>query len=73
MKHNARPTLIVQDHGPGFALPADATALSRDGHYGLANMRERANKVSGQIRMTSAPGKGTCIELSVHAGEELGR
>src|SRR5207237_5766912 len=65
--------LTVRDGGKGFALPADATALSRDGHYGLANMRERANKVAGQIRMTSEPGKGTCIELTVHAGEELGR
>ena len=65
--------LTVRDAGKGFALPADATALSRDGHYGLANMRERANKVAGQIRMTSEPGKGTCIELTVHAGEELGR
>jgi signal transduction histidine kinase len=65
--------LQVKDHGKGFALPADATAPGRDGHYGLANMRERANKVAGQIRMTSEPGKGTCIELTVHAGEELGR
>jgi signal transduction histidine kinase len=63
-------TLRVQDAGKGFSLPADAAALSRDGHYGLANMRERANKVLGQIRMTSEPGKGTSIELTVHAGEE---
>ncbi len=65
--------LAVKDHGKGFSLPSDPLALSRDGHYGLANMRERANKVSGQIRMTSEPGKGTCIELTVHAGEELAR
>jgi signal transduction histidine kinase len=62
--------LQVKDHGKGFALPADAAALGRDGHYGLANMRERANKVAGQMRMASEPGKGTCIELTVHAGEE---
>jgi signal transduction histidine kinase len=36
-------------------------------------MRERANKVGGQIRMTSVAGKGTSIELTVHAGEEMGR
>src|SRR2546428_817801 len=65
--------LAVQDRGKGFSLPADTTSLSREGHYGLANMRERANKVSGQIRMTSEPGKGTCIELTVHAGEEQER
>ncbi len=40
------------------------------GHYGLANMRERARKVSGRVGIESAPGKGTRIELTVHAGEE---
>ncbi len=65
--------LRIRDHGKGFAMPADAAALSREGHYGLANMRERANKVAGQIRMASEPGKGTTIELAVHAGEELQR
>jgi two-component system, NarL family, sensor histidine kinase DegS len=62
--------LRIQDRGPGFVMPAEDGASSRDGHYGLANMRERANKVAGRIRMTSEPGKGTCIELLVQAGEE---
>jgi signal transduction histidine kinase len=65
--------LRVKDHGKGFALPPDPAAMSRDGHYGLANMRERALKVGGQIGMTSEPGNGTCIELTVHAGEEQER
>jgi signal transduction histidine kinase len=65
--------LRVKDHGDGFALPSHPAALGRDGHYGLANMRERANKVGGEMRMTSEPGKGTCIELTVHAGEEQER
>lgn len=63
-------TLAVQDHGGGFTLPSDPDQLSREGHYGLANMRERANKVGGRLRVASAPGKGTRIELTVHAGEE---
>ena len=66
-------TLRIQDWGPGFELPEDGNVLSRGGHYGLANMRERAKKVSGDLRMTSAPGQGTSIELVVHAGEELNR
>jgi two-component system sensor histidine kinase DegS len=68
--------LTVQDHGKGFVLPDDPSALAelgRQGHYGLANMRERANKVSGRVRLASAPGKGTRIELTVHAGEEQNR
>ena len=66
-------TLSVQDHGMGFELPEDLQELSRQGHYGLANMRERANKVSGRVTMSSAPGSGTRVELTVHAGEELQR
>src|SRR5437867_5114670 len=40
--------LSVQDHGPGFQM-TDTAELSRRGHYGLANMRERANKVQGKV------------------------
>ncbi len=62
--------IAVQDRGPGFELPKDPSRPARGGHYGLANMRERANKVSGRLRIESAPGRGTRIELTVHAGEE---
>jgi signal transduction histidine kinase len=65
--------LAVQDRGPGFELPKDPPRAARGGHYGLANMRERANKVSGRLRIDSAPGRGTRIELTVHAGEEVPR
>jgi two-component system, NarL family, sensor histidine kinase DegS len=68
-----RARLTIRDRGPGFTLPADPGTLSRAGHYGLANMRERAKKVSGEFRMTSSPGQGTCIDVGVHAGEELER
>ena len=68
-----KAALRIQDRGQGFSLPDDPQALARAGHYGLTNMRERAKKVSGDFRMTSAPGQGTCIELVVHAGEELPR
>lgn len=65
--------LRVQDRGLGFDLPVDPAELPRGGHYGLANMRERANKVSGSLRVESAKGAGTRIELTVHAAEERAR
>ncbi|HXN55881.1 MAG TPA: sensor histidine kinase [Myxococcales bacterium] len=65
--------LSVHDRGKGFDLPADPAELSRTGHYGLANMHERANKVSGSIRVESAKGLGTRIDLTVHAAEERAR
>jgi signal transduction histidine kinase len=66
-------TLRIEDRGKGFELPEEPDTLARNGHYGLANMQERARKVSGDLRMTSVPGQGTSIELVVHAGEELER
>ncbi len=67
-----RAQLSVQDHGPGFPA-GDPSELARHGHYGLLNMRERAAKVRGSLQMTSAPGRGTRVELAVHAGEEQAR
>jgi two-component system, NarL family, sensor histidine kinase DegS len=66
-------SLRVQDHGPGFLLPTDGSELSRQGHFGLENMRERAAKVGGKVQLSSEPGRGTCVELTVHAGEEQAR
>jgi two-component system, NarL family, sensor histidine kinase DegS len=66
-------TLRIEDRGKGFELAEEPDTLARNGHYGLANMQERARKVSGDLRMTSVPGQGTSIELVVHAGEELER
>jgi two-component system, NarL family, sensor histidine kinase DegS len=65
--------LRVQDHGRGFLLPTDTAELSRQGHFGLENMRERAAKVGGRIDLSSTPGSGTRVELIVHAGEEQAR
>jgi signal transduction histidine kinase len=65
--------LFVQDHGPGLLLPTDSSELSRQGHFGLENMRERAAKVGGTLHLSSGAGRGTLVELTVHAGEEQGR
>jgi two-component system sensor histidine kinase DegS len=62
-------TLSVEDHGPGFVV-ADAAELAAAGHYGLANMRERAAKVRGALQIASAPGQGTRVQLHVHALQE---
>lgn len=51
--------LAVHDNGDGFD---QATSGSRTGH-GLANMRTRATELGGDLRVESAPGKGTRILL----------
>ena len=48
--------LLVQDNGAGF----DADHRRSSGH-GLGNMRARATRIGGSLRVTSAPGEGARI------------
>jgi signal transduction histidine kinase len=54
----------VRDDGCGF-VPADAADSARAGTFGLATMRERAAIIHGKLTVSSAPGRGTCVELVV--------
>ena len=49
--------LEVRDDGAGF----DPSARLGSGHFGLANLRDRAAAVAGGLTIESAPGKGTRI------------
>lgn len=53
--------LEIRDDGRGFAMPADGTLASRQGHLGLPSMRERAELAGGWLRVESAPGRGTSV------------
>ena len=57
--------LEVRDNGRG--LPFDEGAPEAVGHYGLSIMRERAEQMSGQFRVESAPDQGTSIQVHVSA------
>jgi signal transduction histidine kinase len=54
--------LQVTDDGIGFDISNDAQRL-REGHFGLAGMRERASLVGGVLEVTSEPGQGTTVEV----------
>ncbi len=54
-------TLAVQDDGRGFIPPEQPAELTRDGHFGLMGMRERAMLYGGHLTIISAPGRGTTI------------
>lgn len=57
--------LRVADDGRGF----DPGAVRKVGrHLGLVSMSDRAASVGGFLTITSAPGKGTVIELEVPGG-----
>jgi len=63
--------LTVADDGSGF-VPA---AVRRTGGLGLAGIEERAGLLGGQCRITSAPGAGTeisvTVPLPIPAGSEI--
>ncbi|HEX9609548.1 MAG TPA: GAF domain-containing protein [Candidatus Limnocylindria bacterium] len=52
--------LTVTDDGAGFS-PGDVPR----GHLGLLGMRQRLDLTGGELRVESAPGRGTTIEASV--------
>ncbi len=56
--------VTVRDDGVGIGANRMAWA-SREGHYGLIGMHERAGKMGAQLAIESAAGKGTTIALSV--------
>jgi signal transduction histidine kinase len=59
-------TLSVADDGRG--LPDDVVRDGgRPGHWGLAGMRERAERIGGILIIDSQPGRGTAIRLAVPA------
>jgi signal transduction histidine kinase len=60
--------LEIEDDGRGF----DPSVInwSNGRHYGLVGMRERAEKLGGGLSLTSSPGKGTQVRLSVPKVEE---
>jgi signal transduction histidine kinase len=58
--HPEGVSLEVVDDGRGFE-PERVAA----GHYGLRNMSERAGRAGGRLRIVSAPGQGTRVEVSL--------
>jgi signal transduction histidine kinase len=58
--HGEAWELRIEDNGIGF----DPAASARLGHQGLANIRDRAQRIGGDVTIDSAPGQGS--RLSVH-------
>ena len=55
--------LRIVDDGRGFEQQ-DAFS-SHGGHFGLIGMRERAERLGGELRLASQPGGGTEVEVKV--------
>jgi signal transduction histidine kinase len=53
--------LFVRDDGAGF----DPGSASRDHHFGLSGMKERADQINATLHVQSQPAKGTEVQVSV--------
>ena len=65
--------LRVQDNGHG--INEETFHLQRPGHYGIAGMKERAERLGGSLSIRSRVGEGTEVNLTVppdlvYQGEE---
>lgn len=54
--------LRAADDGRGFDPPGES---AKPGHFGLVGMRERVQKLGGQLSIESRPGGGTTVEAVV--------
>jgi len=57
-----RIALEIRDDGKGL----DLSAVSTEGGIGLSSMRERAEKLGGALTITSMPGQGTTVTVTVN-------
>jgi signal transduction histidine kinase len=55
----------IQDDGIGFDIQSVNANYSSRGSLGMVNMRERAERIDGSLKVESAPGRGTTITLVV--------
>jgi signal transduction histidine kinase len=53
--------LKVADNGSGF----DLDAVNGHGGLGLVSMRERAEKLGGELNVLSKPGEGTTVKVTI--------
>jgi signal transduction histidine kinase len=64
-------TLRVVDDGIGIA-PDAMEAAATNGHLGVVGMRDRARRTGGTLSISSEPGKGTVVSVSLRVRETPG-
>ena len=55
--------ILVRDDGCG--IDPQVLRSGRDGHWGLTNMRERAERIGARLDVRSSAAAGTEVELSI--------
>jgi len=63
--------LLVRDDGKG--IDPEVLTAGREGHFGLSGMRELARRIGAQLKIRTAAGAGTEIDLIVPSGAAFER
>ena len=58
-------TLEIEDDGRGFRVPERWIELGRQGAFGLLGVAERVDALGGELEVTSAPGSGTRVRITL--------
>jgi signal transduction histidine kinase len=58
--------LSIEDDGVGFD-----PEIPRQGHYGIVGLREQAQLIGAQLRIDSAPGRGTRLTVTLRVSPEV--
>lgn len=65
-----RLRITVKDNGCGFSREDEVRAI-KNGRAGLLGMKERTQLMSGKLRVTGIPGKGTRVAFSIPLPERV--
>jgi len=57
--------VVVRDWGRGFAVDDVTVRPERGEHLGVMGMRERVALLGGGVTITSAPGEGTTVRITL--------
>jgi len=64
IEYTAR-SLVITVRDDGVGIDSKVLQTGREGHWGLSNMRERAEKIGARLNVLSRPGAGTEVQLAV--------
>ena len=62
--------LEIHGNGKGFQVSNDFIDYTQYDHFGLAGMRERAEAIGGELRISSELNEGTTIFITVPIGKK---
>jgi len=63
--HTDEVVVVVRDWGRGFAVDDVTVRPERGEHLGVMGMRERVALLGGGVTITSAPGEGTTVRITL--------